>query len=142
MIHVTLVEWYGLGALLLVCLLALWRGGVPERRATAAVAICWVASVIVDNDGSRGIQWAILAVDILLAVWLAVQALSGVRLWLMLAAGAQIMILLTHVGFALTPAMMQEGFFSAYYIWSYVVLLALALGCLLRPWKTAQQHQG
>jgi hypothetical protein len=27
--------------------------------------------------------------------------------------------------------MMQEGFFSAYYIWSYVVLLALASGSLL-----------
>lgn len=128
MIHVTLVEWYGLGALLLVCMLAVWRGGVPERRTAIVVALCWVASVIVDNDGSRGVQWAILSVDVLLGVWLVIQALTCNRFWLMVAAGAQILILLTHVGFVLTPDMMQEGFFSAYYIWSYVVLLALALG--------------
>jgi hypothetical protein len=130
-IHVTIVEWYGLGALLLVCLIAVWRGGVPERRTAAVVALCWVASVIVDNDGSRGVQWAILAVDIFLVVWLVFQALTCNRLWLFVAAAAQILILLTHVGFAITPEMMQEGFFSAYYIWSYVVLLALASGSLL-----------
>ncbi|MGV9008074.1 hypothetical protein [Brevundimonas sp.] len=135
MIHVTLVEWYGLGALLLVCMLAVWRGGVPERRTAIVVALCWVASVIVDNDGSRGVQWAILSVDVLLGVWLVIQALTCNRFWLMVAAGAQILILLTHVGFALTPDMMQEGFFSAYYIWSYVVLLALALGSFLARYQ-------
>lgn len=130
MIHVTLVEWYGLGALLLVCGLAAWRGGVPERRTAAVVALCWIVSVVVDNDGSRGVQWAILAVDVFLGAWLVVQALICNRSWLLVAAGAQILILLTHVGFALTPEMMQEGFFSAYYIWSYVVLLAIAIGSL------------
>ena len=132
MIHVTLVEWYGLGALLLVCLIAVWRGGVPERRTAVVVAACWVASVIVDNDGSRGVQWAILGVDVFLGAWLVVQALRCNRAWLFCAAGAQILILLTHVGFALTPAMMQEGFFSAYYVWSYVVLAAVAVGSLSR----------
>ena len=131
MIHVTLVEWYGLGALLLVCLLAAWRGGAPERRVTAVVAVCWVASVVVDNDGSRGVQWAILGVDVFLAGWLVVEAMVRPRIWMLGAAGAQILILLTHIGFALTPAMMQEGFFSAYYIWSYVVLVAVAVGNLL-----------
>lgn len=130
MIHVTLVEWYGLGALLLVCVLAGWRGGVPERRTVTVVSLCWIASVVVDNDGSRGVQWAILAVDVFLGGWLVFQALACNRYWLLVAAGAQILILLTHVGFALTPEMMQEGFFSAYYIWSYVVLLALAIGSL------------
>ena len=131
MIHVTLVEWYGLGALLFVCVLAVWRGEAPERRTAAVVALCWVASVIVDNDGSRGVQWAILGVDIFLVIWLVFQALTCNRLWLFVAAAAQILILLTHVGFAMTPEMMQEGFFSAYYIWSYVVLFALASGSLL-----------
>lgn len=130
MIHVTLVEWYGLMALLLACLTAFWRGGALERRTAAVVAICWVASVVVDNDGSRGVQWAILAIDVLLGAWLVGEALRCNRVWLFAAAGAQVLILLTHVGFALAPAMMQEGFFSAYYIWSYVVLLALLFGSL------------
>lgn len=133
MIHVTLVEWYGLAILLAVCLLAAWRGGKPERRATAIVAVCWIASVVVDNDGSTGVQWAIFGVDVFLAGWLSFEALSKTRLWLLVAAGAQILIVLTHVGFLLQPAMMQEGFFSAYYVWSYVVLLALALGSLFAP---------
>lgn len=128
MILVTPIEWYGLAALLVVCLLAVWRGGPSERRSTAIVAICWVASIIVDNDGSTGVQWGILGIDILLAAWLITQAISGTRAWAFVAAAAQIMIVLTHAGFALTPEMMQEGFFSSYYIWSYVVLLALAFG--------------
>lgn len=132
MILVTPVEWYGLGALLVVCLLAVWRGGAPERRTTAIVAICWIASVVVDNDGSPGVQWAIFGVDVLLAGWLIFEALLRPRLWSMTVAAAQIMIILTHVGFMLRPAIMQEGFFSAYYIWSYVVLLALGLGSLSR----------
>lgn len=130
MIHITLVEWYGLGALLLACLIAVWRGGALERRTAMIVAICWVASVIVDNDGSRGVQWAILGVDVFLGAWLVVESLRRNRVWLFAAAGAQVLILLTHLGFALTPAMMQEGFFSAYYVWSYVVLLALIFGSL------------
>lgn len=136
MIHVTLVEWYGLGALLLVCLIAVWRGGALERRTAAVVAVCWVASVIVDHDGSRGVQWAILGVDVFLGVWLVIQALRANRAWLFVAAGAQVLILLTHVSFAVTPAMMQEGFFSTYYVWSYIVLLALAIGSVVPRRRT------
>lgn len=139
MIHVTLVEWYGLGALLLVCLIAVWRGGVPERRTALVVAACWVGSVLVDNDGSRGVQWAILAIDVVLGAWLIIEALRHSRAWLFAAAGAQVLILLTHLGFALTPEMMQEGFFSAYYIWSYIVLLALLVGSLIRG-RTSPAH--
>ncbi len=130
MILVTPIEWYGLAALLVVCLLAVWRGGTPERRAAGIVAICWVASIIVDNDNSTGVQWGILGIDILLAGWFVTQAMIQARAWLFVAAGAQVLILLTHLGFALSPEMMEEGFFSAYYIWSYVVLLALAFGSL------------
>ena len=132
MIHVTLVEWYGLAALFLVCALVAWRGEGPERRTASVVAFCWIASVVVDNDASRGVQWAILGVDVFLGGWLVFQALTGNRAWLYVAAGAQILILLTHAGFALTPEVMQEGFFSAYYIWSYVVLAAIATGSLSR----------
>ena len=130
MILVTPIEWYGLAALLVVCLLAVWRGGRLERKAAGIVAICWVASIIVDNDNSTGVQWGILSIDILLAGWFVTQAMIQARAWLFVAAGAQVLILLTHLGFALSPEMMEEGFFSAYYIWSYVVLLALAFGSL------------
>lgn len=132
MIHVTIVEWYGLAALFLVCALVAWRGEGPERRTASVVAFCWIASVVVDNDASRGVQWAILGVDVFLGGWLVFQALTGNRAWLYVAAGAQILILLTHAGFALSPEVMQEGFFSAYYIWSYVVLAAIATGSLSR----------
>lgn len=130
MILVTPIEWYGLAALLVVCLLAVWRGGSLERRSAGIVAICWVASIIVDNDKSTGVQWGILAIDIALAGWLVTQAMTQARAWLFIAAGAQVLILLTHLAFALSPEMMEEGFFSTYYIWSYVILLALAFGSL------------
>lgn len=141
--HVTRFELYGLAVLLLVCALATWRGGMTERRITAVIAVAWVASLVLDDDASRQVQWTLFGIDVVLAVWLVAEAIFGRRLWIAIAAGAQLMIVLTHVAFAANRHIVQEAFFSAYYVWSYVVLLAVVLGCLTtRRDSLSQSSQG
>lgn len=138
---VSLFEVYGLVALFLACALAFWRGGTQERRLAVVIAVAWIGSVVVDNDGSRTIQWAIFIVDMILAIWLLSEAILGRKLWPAFAAGAQVMIVMTHVAFFTDARIVHEAFFSAYYVWSYVVLACLAVGSLLaarsRSRKTA-----
>lgn len=130
MMLVTTTEWYGLGALLAMVLLAVWRGDGLARRVAVVFALAWVGSVMVDDDGVRGVQWAIFAIDVLLAGWLVTETLLSGRIWLYVATAAQLMIVMTHVAFYLDARIVQEGFFSAYYVWSYVELLAIAAGAL------------
>ena len=124
-------ELAGLSALFLTVCIAFWRGGLLERRVTSLVAAAWVGSVLVDADASRGVQWAIFAVDVILAAWLLGEAIFGRRIWIAVAAAAQMMIVLTHIIFAVSPQIVQEGFFSAYYVWSYVVLFVIVVGSVL-----------
>ena len=74
---VNIIELYGLLALLLAVGVAFWRGGALERRVATVIAAAWIGSLIVDNDGSRGVQWAICAIDIALAIYLMGETLFG-----------------------------------------------------------------
>lgn len=140
---VNTTEIYGLAALTLVVGLAFWRGGTTERRVAVIIALAWVGSVIVDDDATRGVQWAIFAVDIVLALYLISEGLFGHKIWPIAAAAAQIMITLTHVAFWIDPDLVQEAFFSAYYVWSYIVLTCLFFGCLFasQTAKDIRPHQ-
>lgn len=130
MAEISRFEIYGLIVLLLVCGMAIWRGGPVERRIAAVVAVAWVGSILLDDDASSGVQYRLFAIDCVLAVWLVAEAALSRRIWPAFAAAAQLMIVMTHVAFAVNARIVQEGFFSAYYIWSYLVLLALAIGVL------------
>lgn len=126
-------ELLGLATMALVCGIAFWRGGSTERRIAAVVAIAWVASILLDDDASTGVQWRIFAIDLILGIWLIAETLFSGRIWPAFAAGAQIFIVLTHVAFMVKVEIVQDMFYSAYYLWSYVVLAALATGSLLSP---------
>ena len=139
---VTPAEVYGLVALFLACGIAVWRGGDQERRIAAIVAVAWIGSVVVDDDGSRRVQWAILTVDLVLAVWLLLETVFGRKLWPAFAAAALIMIVMTHVAFAIDPRIVQEGFFSAYYVWSYLVLVCLVVGSLMNRTVRTERRSG
>lgn len=128
--HITQFEWLSLLALALAVAAAWWRGTRADRRSALIIAAAWLASMLVDDDGSRGVQWGIFAIDLLLVSYLLVEGVFGRRLWPVCAAVAQLFIVMTHVAFLMSPSMIHEGFFSAYYLWSYVVLLCLLVGAL------------
>lgn len=126
----SLFEIFGLGVLVGVLVLALWRGGPTERRVALAVAVAWVASTFADTPEAGAVQWRILLIDTLLAAWLLFEAVTSARLWTVFAFLAQLMIVMTHVAAMLQPTILVWGFYTAYYVWSYAVLLALCVGTL------------
>jgi len=89
--------------------------------------------LILDDDNTTGIQWAIFAIDVLLAIWLAEEVRFGPRIWLYFALAAQVMIVMTHIAFMIQSEIVQDAFYSACYLWSYVVLASLAIGSLFKP---------
>ena len=132
-------EWFGLAIMALACGFAAWRGEKLERRAAAVIATAWILSVILDQDGHQGVQWGIFTIDVLLLGYLLHEAIFSKRVWPIFATAAHMFIVLTHASFLIDSRIEQWGFFTAYYIWSYVVLLALFAGSAWRPGPAGQR---
>lgn len=121
----------GFVALGLTALLAFVRGGPLEKQAAAVVAAAWIGSALAPLNGRIGPSWVIVAIDVLLLIYLLYHAAFSRRLWPVAAAGFQLLILATHAAFGLRPDLEQWGYFTAYYLWSWGVLAALAGGVLV-----------
>ncbi len=126
-------EILGLGLMPLACGFALWRGGGPERRAAIAIAVAWIGSMVVDVDAWRGVQWGIMAIDVLLLVYLGALTVASRRVWLLFATAIQLLIVATHFAFVFDSAVGNLGFFSAYYLWSWLELACLVWGAAVAP---------
>ncbi len=118
-----------------ICGVALWIGGRMERGLAIATIIAWVGSAALEIDDHRIPQWGIFAVDLVYLGVLGSLALFDRRIWLLFMAAFQLLIVLTHVAFALDRSLMQWGFFSAYYLWSYAELVAFAIGLAALAWR-------
>lgn len=125
----------GAGAMFVICGVALWIGGRMERGLAIATIIAWVGSAALEIDDHRIPQWGIFAVDLVYLGVLGSLALFDRRIWLLFMAAFQLLIVLTHVAFALDRSLMQWGFFSAYYLWSYAELVAFAIGLAALAWR-------
>ncbi|PXA76635.1 hypothetical protein DMC25_23795 [Caulobacter sp. D4A] len=122
-----------------ICGVALWIGGRLERGLAIATIIAWVGSAVLEIDDHRIPQWGIFAVDLVYLGVLGSLALFDRRIWLLFMAAFQLLIVLTHVAFALDRSLMQWGFFSAYYLWSYAELVAFAVGLAALAWRRRKQ---
>lgn len=122
------LELIGLAVMASVCGLTWYRGGPLEKRVALAVSTAWIGSTVVDMDWWTGVQWGILVIDVALATWLTLLAAGSRRRWPAVAAAGAILLVITHVAFLISAEMRQAGFFTAYYIWSYLVLGAVLWG--------------
>ena len=111
-----------------ICALALWKGDRPERMAGVVYALAWIASAAVQVES--GPQYGIFAVDVLFLIFNLWLGLRTGRLWALFAAAFQLLIVMTHVSMLIDLRIEQYGFFSAYFVWSYLILAALLVGTL------------
>ena len=119
----------GAAIALSVCALAVWKGERPEKLAGGVLAINWMASWAVQNEGP-GPEYGIFAIDVLFLLFMLWLALSSGRLWAMFVAAFQLLIVLTHVSVIIDLRLGSFAFFSAYFLWSYLIVLALLVGTL------------
>lgn len=125
----------GAGAMFIVCGVALWMGGRLERWLAVATILAWVGSAAAELEDHRLTQWGIFAIDIVYLSVLVGLTLFDRRNWLLFMTAFQLLIVLTHVAFALDRSLRQWGFFSAYYLWSYAELVAFAAGLAALAWR-------
>ncbi len=124
----------GLMALLVITsLLAVIRGGLPERLAMAAVVIGSLLTPLVQNwSNLNAPQWGIMVVDAACLAALVVLTWRYDRPWLPWAAAFQLITVVTHVGYALNLDILSRAYLSTSYLLFFGVLSAIAWGCVRR----------
>ena len=119
----------GFVVMALVCLYALVKGGRPEKTAAIVIALAWIASSLLqDRINILSPQWAVAWLDVVLFVVFVIMALVWRRGWLMFASASQLLTAATHFTTLLDPRLFALAIITAYYIWSYATLGALAWG--------------
>ena len=117
--------------------LAFVRGGALEKQVSCVVATAWIASALAPLEGRIGPASLLVVIDVALVLYLLYQAAFSRRFWPVAAAAFQLLIVANHVAFALRIQLEQWGYFTAYYLWSWCVLLCIAVGALRARSRTA-----
>jgi hypothetical protein len=120
-----------IGAVLMaaVCLFAAWPGARPQRWAAAVVLVAWMGSAALqDRDDLINPQYAIFALDVVAAAVFVTMALAWRRGWLMAMAAFQLLTTATHVAVMIDLRIWVYAYLTAYLVWSYALLAALAWG--------------
>lgn len=119
----------GAFAMVLACGYAILRGDRPERWCGLLIAAAWAGSFLLqDRAHNLAPQYAVAGLDVLLSLALLAMTLRFRRVWLIVASASQLLTAATHVAFVIDPRIAALGFMTAYYIWSYVTLIALVWG--------------
>ncbi|MBX3480336.1 MAG: hypothetical protein KF842_08040 [Caulobacter sp.] len=118
-------------AMVLACGYAIVRGDRPARWCGILVACAWIGSFLLqDRQHNHAPQYAVAGLDVLLSLAFLALTLRFRRLWLVVASASQLLTAATHVAFVLDPRILALGFMTAYYVWSYITLIALVWGSI------------
>lgn len=123
-----LIGQVSLVLMLIVCGWALWRGGKPERVAAAAMVAAWIGTSFVLDRRFIDIQWATLAVDLILLAVLVGLSLVYRRRWLLAASGFHLLGVATHGAMVMDDKIQAAPYIVALGIWSCAVVASLAYG--------------
>lgn len=114
--------------MLAVCGWAIWRGGVAERLAGAAMVLAWIGTSFVLDRRFNQPQWATLVVDLLLLAVLLAVSLRYRRKWAFAAAAFHLLGIATHLAMVIDPKIQATPYIVALGIWSCATVASLAVG--------------
>lgn len=133
-----LQPWLGLAIFGAVCAFALWKGGAEERIAAASLLLGDVITLSFRDRSWEGTQWVGFGVDVAFLLVIGLIALRSKRYWPMAAAGFQLLGVVTHAARMIDSHVRPWAYITAGVIWSYAVLIALAVGAYNR-WRERRQ---
>ena len=111
---------YGVMALLL------WKGRMPERIALVALVVLNWGTPLVDHLFIGHFRWGVAILSVSMFCLLVGLALRYDRWWLLLAAGAQLIAVSTHLaGIAGSDALLWSIVSTRMVVWFELLLLAL-----------------
>lgn len=106
--------------------LLIWKGHRPEREAGVAFFLAQLLSGLVDHLAIGQFRWAVALVSVSLLAVLVRLSLRYDRWWLLLAAGAQILAVGTHVSSLVGPdALTWSIVTTRMVVWVQMMVLAL-----------------
>lgn len=123
-----------LALVLAAVVLAVARGGPPERLA-AAIIVCWIIAdvsyhLVFGPSGFDEVDPVHLVLDggeLVAIVWLALRAN---RMWPLWAAAAQLICVSGHVAIFISPEGMRRAYWAMTQLPPYIQLTALVLGAV------------
>lgn len=133
----TIFQLAFLAFMLAAVAIALTYGGRDERLAAVLVMLAAILTPVLEQGRYTSPEVGVLIVDLGLFLGLAWIALRSTRFWPMWAAGLQLGALFVHLAAARIPDIRPGAYFETLLIWSYAVLLALALGA----WVEVRGHR-
>ena len=117
--------------LTLTCGYSLWKGRSDERAAAMVCIIASVVSVFVLSPLAKrysGVETGELTVDLLVLAAFTYIALKSERFWPLWIAGLQLTASMAHILKSIQLGLMPEAYAAATRIWSYPILLIIAVG--------------
>lgn len=110
---------------------ALWRGGRPERLGALAMTLAYIVSPYAQRFTSLSDpQYGVLAIDAALFIGLLILALTFDRRWLLFAAAAQGLGVMTHLAIMADATLWPRAYLTANIATGYLVLAALVFGTM------------
>lgn len=127
-------------AIILVSGFALVVGGRPERLVAVANLVAWVATLGLGRGQDwLQAQWGVLAVDVGFFLFLTYLAVTSGMNWLLFAAAFQLLGTATHFAMVVGEGFQSRTYVWALIIWSYLVLMSLAVGAFT-AWRVRRQR--
>jgi len=138
-LHVSILQpWLGLMVFAAVCTFALWKGGLEERITAASLLLGDVVTLALRDRSWQGTQWIGFGVDVAFLLIITTIALRSPRYWPLAAAGFQLLGVVTHAARMIDPHVQAWAYITAGVIWTYAVVIALAVGAYNR-WRERRQ---
>ena len=126
--------------LTITCGYSLWKGRSDERMAATVCIVASVVSVLVLSPLAKrysGVETGELTVDLLVLAAFTYIALRSERFWPLWIAGLQLTASMAHILKSIEIGLMPEAYAAATRIWSYPILLIIAVG----TWRNHKRHQ-
>lgn len=122
-------------AMLAVSTYAWWRGGWVERVVAVTNVMAWLATIALQNRTNWvDPQWSVFAVDVAFLGVLLALVVRSQRTWILPAAAFQLLLVITHAAIIVDEGVRARAYITALILWSYLVLISLAVGAHLR-WR-------
>ena len=120
--------WIGITIGWVISGAALWKGGRCERIAATAFLLTWIGASLTKDRDWVGTQWAGFGMDVALFAALFYLAMRSPRWWPLLAAGFQLLAVITHAASLIDRKLGAWAYITAGVIFTYLLLAALGVG--------------